>query len=190
MLRPVEKRPDVPLAPGYNQLPIMDPITLAALADFPHRLEAYYSAVPVEHRNWRPVSWEGIPSEPFTAIEQVCHVRDIEIDGYHVRLRRTLHETNPLLASIDGERLAKERGYAAADTARIFRDFARARAETLALIAKLTPLELARVAEFEGYAVTVRSLVHNLCSHDQQHLAGLQWLLARMSAPPPNNPTH
>ena len=31
----------------------MDPITLAALADFPHRLEAYYSAVPAEYKNWR-----------------------------------------------------------------------------------------------------------------------------------------
>lgn len=167
----------------------MDPITLAALADFPHRLEAYFGAVPVEHRNWRPASWEGIPSEPFTPIEQVCHVKDIEIDGYHVRLRRTLQETNPLLESIDGERLAKERSYAAADSEQIFRGFAQARRETVALIAKLTPQELARVAEFEGNAVTVRSLVHNLCSHDQQHLAGLQWLLARMTAPAPSTPT-
>jgi hypothetical protein len=161
----------------------MDPTTLAALADFPLRLETYYGVVPVEHKNWRPISWDGIPSEPFTPIEQVCHVRDIEIDGYHVRFQRTLQEINPLLASIDGEKLAKERAYAAADIEQIFRTFAQARRETVALIAKLTPQELARVAEFEGNALTVRSLVHNLCSHDQQHLAGLQWLLARMTAP-------
>jgi hypothetical protein len=37
----------------------MDPITLAALADFPHRLEAYYSVVPNEYKNWRPASWDG-----------------------------------------------------------------------------------------------------------------------------------
>jgi hypothetical protein len=160
----------------------MDPITLAALADFPRRLEAYYGIFPSERKNWRPVSWEGIPSEPFTPIEQICHVKDIEIDGYHVRFRRTLQENNPLLASVDGETLAKERNYAEADSAQILSAFAQARAETLALLAKLSPRELSRPGEFEGNAVTVRGLVHNLCSHDQQHLAGLQWLLARIAA--------
>ncbi len=66
---------------------------------------------------------------------------------------------------------------------RFFNAFAQARHETLRLIAKLSPRELSRPAQFEGNAVTVRGLVHNLCSHDQQHLAGLQWLLARIAAP-------
>ena len=161
----------------------MDSITLAALEDFPRRLQAYYGIVPAEHRNWRPPSWEGIPSEPFTPIEQICHVKDIEIDGYHVRFRRALQEHLPLLESVDGEKLAKDRNYAAADSAEVFSEFARARRETLALIAQLSPQELSRAAEFEGNAVTVRGLAHNLCSHDQQHLAGLQWLLARLAAP-------
>src|SRR5713226_2884528 len=94
----------------------MDPITLAALADFPDQLEAYYSVVPSAYKNWRPQSWDGVPSEPFTPIEQVCHVKDIEIDGYHVRFRRTLEESNPVLASLDGELLATERSYATAET--------------------------------------------------------------------------
>jgi hypothetical protein len=165
----------------------LDPITLAALSEFPRRLEAYYGIVSAEHRNWRPASWEGVPSEPFTPIEQVCHVKDIEIDGYHVRFRRALQENNPLLASIDGEALAKERNYAAADTTQVFAAFAQARRETLALIANLSPQELSRPAQFEGNAVSVRGLVHNLCSHDQQHLAGLQWLLARIAAPAPKD---
>jgi DinB superfamily len=161
----------------------MDPVTLAALADFPQRLAAYYGIVSAEHRNWRPPSWDGIPSEPFTPIEQICHVRDIEIEGYHVRLRRASQENDPLLASIDGEAFAKERNYAEADSAQVFSAFEQARHETLKLIAKLSPRELARPAQFEGNAVSVRGLVHNLCSHDQQHLAGLQWLLARIAAP-------
>jgi predicted enzyme related to lactoylglutathione lyase len=161
----------------------MDPITLAALADFPARLEAYYSAVPRERENWRPSSWDGIPSEPFTPIEQVCHVRDVEIDGYHLRFRRTLEESNPLLASLDGELLATKRSYATADTVAVLAEFRNARSRTVALISNLTPRQLARAAEFEGHSVTLRGLVHNLCSHDQQHLAGMQWLLAKMAAP-------
>jgi hypothetical protein len=164
----------------------MDPITLAALADFPDRLKANYDVVLPERKHWRPNSWDGIPSEPFSPIEQICHVKDIEIDGYHVRIRRTLQETNPLLASIDSESLAQERAYASADSAQIFDAFVRARRETVALVAQLTSEQLARVAQFEGNAVTLRSLVHNLCSHDQQHLAGLQWLLARIAAPTPS----
>jgi DinB family protein len=160
----------------------MDPITLAALVDFPNRLEAYYSVIPNEYKNWRPASWDGVPSEPFTPIEQVCHVRDIEIDGYHERLRRTLEESNPLLASLDGEALARERSYSNADTALVFAQFRAARTKTVALVSKLMPEQLMRTAEFEGHQVTVRGLVHNLCSHDQQHLAGIQWLLARMAA--------
>jgi hypothetical protein len=164
----------------------MDSITLAALADFPNQLEAYYSVVPGEYKNWRPVSWNGIPSEPFTPIEQVSHVKDIEIDGYHVRFRRTLEEQNPLLASLDGEALARERAYSAADTAAVFAQFREARAKTIGLVSKLTPQQLLRAAEFEGHRFTLRGLVHNLCSHDQQHLAGMQWLLSRMGAPMPD----
>jgi len=56
-----------------------------------------------------PPSLEGAPSQSCTAIEQVCHVRDIEIDGYHVRFQHTLTESNPPLASIESEILARER---------------------------------------------------------------------------------
>lgn len=72
----------------------MNTITLSALADFPRQLEAHYAAIPAEFKHWAPPNWEGVPSEPFTAIEQVCHVRDVEIDGYHARFHRTLHELN------------------------------------------------------------------------------------------------
>jgi hypothetical protein len=89
---------------------VMHPITLAALEAFPRALEQHYAAIPPEFVHWAPASWDGVPSEPFTAIEQVCHVRDIEVEGYQVRFRRTLTRP-PLLASIDSEVVAKERAY-------------------------------------------------------------------------------
>ena len=163
----------------------MNSATLSALGEFPDRLEAFYAGIPAEFKPWRPASWEGIPSEPFTAIEQICHVRDIEIDGYHRRFHRTLQESHPILPSLDGERLARERSYATADAAEVFATFRRARQETLALLAALTPQQLARSAVFEDAPATLRGLVHCLCSHDQQHLAGLQWLLAKIEAARP-----
>ena len=161
----------------------MNATTLNALAVFPQQLEAHYAAIPAEFKQWSPSSWEGIPSEPFTAIEQVCHVHDIEVEGYHLRLQRTLTEFNPILLSIDGEALARERSYATANTDEVFAAFREARAKTIELISDLSAEQLNRTAEFEGYGpLSVRSLVHYLCSHDQQHLAGLQWLLGKIAA--------
>jgi hypothetical protein len=161
---------------------LMNPDTLAALKEFPQRLEAYYAAIPAGFERWRPESWAGIPSEPFTPIEQICHVRDVEVDGYHMRFRRTLREANPRLPNLDGETLARERSYTTANASQVFATFRQARARTIELISGLTDEQFARVAEFDGIPVTLRALVHYLCSHDQQHLAGLLWLLARIEA--------
>jgi hypothetical protein len=161
----------------------MNPITLGTLEAFPPQLEAHYSAIPSEFKHWAPPSWEGVPSEPFTAVEQICHVRDTEIDGYHVRFRRTLDEINPTLASIDGEALANESSYATSNSDAVFASFREARMKTIALIAGFTSEQLNRTAELDGYGpLSLRSLVHYLCSHDQQHLAGLQWLLGKIEA--------
>lgn len=159
------------------------PITLHALASFPDQLEAHFSAFAPDYRHWAPASWEGIPSEHLTAIEQVCHVRDIEIEGYHVRFERTLREDNPLLASIDTDAFARDRAYGRQDVNVAFGEFRKARAHTVELIRGLRPEQFERAATFEGYGpLTLRSLVHYLCSHDQQHLAGLQWLLGKICA--------
>ena len=161
----------------------MHAVTLRALADFPDQLEAHFAAFAPEFTRWAPPSWNGVPSEPLTALEQLCHVRDIEIDGYQLRIRRTLAEANPTLASIDTDALVRERAYARDEPARVLAAFRAARARTLEMISGLSDEQLARTAVFEGYGpLTLRSLIHYLCSHDQQHLAGLQWLLGKAEA--------
>ncbi len=163
--------------------PPMNPTTLIALKEFPTRLEEYYFAIPSDYINWAPPSWEGIPSEPFSPIGQIAHVRDIEIDGYHVRIQRMLNESNPILESIDGEALAIERSYATSNAAEILKTFRQARAQTVDMISALSSKQFDRQGVFPGYGqLTLRSLLHYLCSHDQQHLAGLQWLLGKIDA--------
>lgn len=168
----------------------IDPTTLQALAVFPAQLEAHYAAIPAASRDFAPVSWEGVPSEPFTPLQQVCHVRDIEVEGYHLRFRRTLDEERPVLASIDSEAVNAQRPYGAADAERALVEFRAARAHTLALLGTLDATQFARTAVFEGYGpLTLRSLVHYLCSHDQQHLAGLQWLRGKIEAQTASTPS-
>jgi hypothetical protein len=158
----------------------MDPVTLSALAEFPDQLEQLFGAFPKEFANWTPPSWEGIPSESFTGAGQLCHVRDIEMLGYHVRIRRLLGEVNPTLVSLDSYALARERAYPDAAPCDILAAFRKARGATIDMIRGLTDGELARTGEFEGYGrVTLKGVVHFLCSHDQQHLSGMHWLLGK-----------
>jgi predicted transcriptional regulator len=71
---------------------------ISALTAFPDRLAECFAMFPDASQNWRPKSWDGIPSERLTAIEQICHVRDIEADGYHVRIARIPHENTPRIS--------------------------------------------------------------------------------------------
>ncbi len=161
----------------------MDAATLDSLAAFPDRLEAHYGAIRDGFELWTPPSWEGCPSEHYSALEQLCHVRDIETDGYHVRFVRVLKEEHPYLGGIDGDRLRMERAYADAFAPDVLEAFRVAREETLVLLGTVTQAQWDRTAQFEDYGPsTLRSLVHYLCSHDQQHLAGLQWLAGKIMA--------
>ncbi|MFL6548787.1 MAG: DinB family protein [Povalibacter sp.] len=163
------------------EIMFMHGITLQALATFPDQLEAHFAAIPDEFKQWVPPSWDGIPSEHLTALEQVGHVRDVEIQGYQARIRRTLAEQHPWLPSLDTDALAKT--YRTLDAAQALAAFREARVETMAVIRGLTESQLQRTADFEGYGpLTLRSLIHYLCSHDQQHLAGLQWLLGKIES--------
>lgn len=161
----------------------MKPITNSALENFPDQFERYFYEIPESSWQWNPESWEGVPSESFNAIEQICHVRDIEIEGYHVRFNRLLNEENPTLDSLDGYALVETKNYALANPTLVFNEIRVAREKTLKLLGNLTEVQLGREGFFEGYGrVTVAGLVHFLSSHDQQHLSGLQWLSGKIES--------
>ena len=159
------------------------PHNLNALRSFPSALRDLLSGIPEPALDWRPASWEGIPSEMLTIRQQICHMRDIEADGYTLRFRRLLDENGPVLESIDGYALVEARQYDRTDLATALDAFEAAREKTMAILDRLSPAGLTRRGTFEGYGpVTVRGLIHFLCSHDQQHLAGIQWLLGMKDA--------
>ena len=162
---------------------IVDDETLLSLAKFPEQLERHYRLIPDSHKCWAPDSWDGVPSEALTATEQTWHVLDIEVEGYQRRFQRTLAETDPVLESLDTYALARERRYNERDGAEALADFRQARTRTVELLSTVRPEEWQRTARFEGYgSVTLHALVHYLCSHDQQHLSGLQWLLGKIAS--------
>ena len=158
-------------------------ITFDALRAMPDLLERSFLAMPAELRDWEPSSWEAIPGERFSALGQLCHVRDIELEGYRLRIARMLAEENPDLVSIDSYELAKARNYPAEDWRGAIDAFRVARAETLRQIDNLTDAQWARSGTFAEYGhLTLQSLLHYLSSHDQQHLACMNWLLGKAAA--------
>jgi hypothetical protein len=159
------------------------PHDLNSLRSFPAALRDLLSGIPTDALDWRPASWDGIPSEMLTIRQQICHMRDIEADGYTQRFQRLLTENDPLLKSIDGYALVESRQYDRTEIASALDAFEAAREKTMQLLDRIDGDRLKRRGTFEGYGpVTVRGLIHFLCSHDQQHLAGIQWLLGMKEA--------
>lgn len=136
---------------------------------------------PVSDLNWKPGSWDGIPGEKFSAIEQICHLRDIERDGYHKRIEAVLNENNPTLASIEGYELATQRNYKDENLTEVISAFHSAREKTIIMIKSIENSQWNRIGYFDVYGtITLRSLIHFLCSHDLEHLASLRWLLGKL----------
>jgi hypothetical protein len=149
----------------------------------PGRFEALYRGVPAGYCTWAPDSWGGIPGERFSALGQLCHLRDIECDGYHVRFRRVLAEADPALESVDGYALAKSRRYDEADEEEALRAFRAARKTTLGILGGLDATALKRGCSFDEFGrLSLEGLIHVLCSHDEQHLACMHWLLGKMAS--------
>jgi hypothetical protein len=156
---------------------------LAELEQMPEELARAVRGLPEAQLRWLPEARGGSPGETFSAIEHVCHLRDIEKEGYHVRIRRLLEEAEPSLESLNGDELARARAYAEADLNEALAGFAVARAQTVARLRAVTTEQLARTGEFAEYGrLSLRGLVHYLRSHDQQHLAGLHWLAGKAAS--------
>ena len=116
----------------------------------------------------------------FSLLEQACHLRDLEREGYLVRLRRMLAEEGPELAGFDGGAVARERDYQSQDARAAACDFALARRELIAGLAALAPAQLCRTAMFGGKAITVADLVSMVADHDHGHREEIARLVASL----------
>ena len=118
----------------------------------------------------------------FSLVEHACHLRDLEREGYLVRVRRMLAEREPALEPFDGGAIAAARDYPRQDAFAAAREFAAARAESLALIARLTPQELAREGTFGDQRVCFADVVAMMVAHDGEHREEMSRLLAAIGS--------
>ena len=158
-----------------NDIPTMDidarDTLLQRLQDFPETLAAFVAAFP-------PV---GVRRRPalggFSLVEHLCHLRDLEREGYLIRVRRMIAETNPELQPFDGTAVAAARDYRSQDARAAAHDFARARREVVALLAPLTAEQLRREARFGGKRICLADLVAMMVEHDREHREEIERLM-------------
>ena len=110
----------------------------------------------------------------FAIVENAWHLADIEVEGYGVRLRRLLEETNPSLPDFKGDVLAAERDYLHLPLASALERFEHARTENLKLIEAASAEDRQRSGEQEGVGVvTFARVVEMMAEHDASHAAEL-----------------
>jgi hypothetical protein len=117
----------------------------------------------------------------FSFVENVWHLADLEREGYGVRIRRILGETNPALLNFDGDRLARERVYQELDVDRGIVLFARARAQNLEALGRLSRSEWKRSGSQEGVGcVRLEDIPRMMADHDRAHGAEIASLLSEI----------
>ena len=122
----------------------------------------------------------------FSLVEHCCHLRDLEEEGYALRLRRMLRENGPVLEDFDGGAVAAGRAYPAQDLTKAAQAFAEARSRNLLVLAGLDRDALARTARFgEHGTITVVRLAELMAEHDAGHHTELQDLFRSLGHPFP-----
>ncbi|HEY0379601.1 MAG TPA: DinB family protein [Pyrinomonadaceae bacterium] len=125
---------------------------------------------------WKPAG------DQFSFVENACHLRDLEVEGYGARLRKLMTEDGPQLPDVDGARLARERDYNSQDFDAALDEFARVRAENLRAIKNLSPEQLGRTGVLEGVGnITLGKLFLLMREHDEAHRRELVELRGRMA---------
>ena len=117
----------------------------------------------------------------FSFLENVCHLRDIEQEGYTVRISKLLNEKEPVLPDIDGASLARERNYNSQDFATALNEFTNLREKNVNELKSLLPESLNFRGMFEGWGVvTLKHVAGMMYKHDKEHRAELsslrEWL--------------
>lgn len=147
---------------------------LAFLEETPEVISSLIENLPVRELRRKPAK------ETFSFLEHVCHLRDIEREGYCVRIAKLLSEEQPFLTDIDGDKLAEERNYNSQSFDEALSAFTHARKNNIQTIRPLLPQNLKRIGIFQNVGtITLEQLLSMMREHDNEHLLALSDLRKR-----------
>lgn len=151
---------------------------LAALRSMPAALEERLAGLSETQLRFKP------GTDSFSVLESICHLRDIEVEGYALRLRLLLETENPALPDLDGNALARERRYDRQPFQPALETFLIARRGNLQRLAAATEADLGRRGRLEKVGeVTLGRLLELWVDHDRGHVQELDDLLQGLREP-------
>jgi DinB superfamily len=113
----------------------------------------------------------------FSFVEHVCHLRDLEREGYGARIEKILSEELPGLPDFDGTALARERRYNEQPFEESMAQFAEARTRNAFALKGISDEQFARRGVLEGVGeVTLERLLALMREHDMTHREELRVL--------------
>ena len=119
--------------------------------------------------------------DEFSVLENLCHMRDLELQGYTLRIRRLLGDNNPALADFDGARVAAEGNYHSQLPDLAMKAFQSARMLNVRILRRSTRQQLEREGTLQGVGrITLRRLAAMMREHDEGHLEDLRVLRQRL----------
>ena len=160
-------------------MPTTAPVELQTLIDFlaetPARVRQLVHNLSAADVRRKPSGQE------FSALEQVCHLNDLEREGYAVRIERLIQEEHPFLPDFDGDKIARERDYQARPLDAMLDAFSESRRENLRAVNRLSEADFERQGTLEGVGpITLGGLLLKMREHDEAHLRELSDLPARL----------
>jgi hypothetical protein len=119
-----------------------------------------------------------VSEKDFSILEHICHLRDLENEGYLARIDKILKKTNPSLPDFDGDKIAIERKYQEQDALSALEKFKSFRQQSISFFESLTQEQLNRTGELEGVGkITLENLLCLMLQHDEAHLKELDELI-------------
>lgn len=162
----------------YTRLPLEERAALAArLAAMPDWLSERVRTCAPEQLRLRPLADPTAALVPFSLLEHVWHLADLESEGFGERIRRlrAARDGRPLLPDFDGGAVAQARNYQSLEVEPGLTAFRAARSANLAMLATLSADEWSYGGEQQGIgAITLCDLPLLMAEHDAAHRAELE----------------
>ena len=110
-----------------------------------------------------------------SVLETVCHLRDIENEGFNVRIYKLINEDNSLLPDIDGAKLVIERNYNEDNIDSALSLFKEARNNSVNMLKNISMDKLDNEATLENVGIiSLAKLLTKMIEHDNSHLDELE----------------
>ena len=119
----------------------------------------------------------------FAMVEHLCHLADLESEGFGARIDKLLHEERPEWDEFDGEKIAMERNYLVQDADEALQRFVDARAANVARLRAAAGGDWERRGTHRGMGeVSLRQLAQAMVEHDRAHANDIEILLKELGS--------